>query len=83
MLPKPQEFKTAMSVIREQIATAKRRGSSREFADYQGCRFICHNFIDILEDAGKAADQGECAFAYSVAAFYPYKPCKTGECLRR
>ena len=68
MAPKPQEFKTAMSAVREKIATAKRRGSSGGFADYQGCRFICHNFIDILEDAGKAAERGEYAFAYSVAA---------------
>ena len=68
MTLKSQEFKAAMSAVREQIATAKRRGSSRGFADYQGCRFICYSFIDILENAGKAAERGEYAFAYSVAA---------------
>ena len=43
MTLKSPEFKAAMSAVRKKIATAKRRGSSRGFADYQGCRFICYN----------------------------------------
>lgn len=65
---KSEEFKIAMSAVRERIATAKRRGTHRGFIDYGGCISVCNELIAILEDAGKAAEQGDCAYAYSVAA---------------
>jgi hypothetical protein len=68
VFPKSKEFKAEMSIVREKIANVKRRCMSSGFADYQGCRFICYSFIDILEDAGKSSERGEYAYAYSVAA---------------
>jgi len=68
MKPKSEEFKTAMSEIRERIATSKRRETRRGFIDYHGCSNICDDFIGIIEDAGNAADKGHYAFAYSVCA---------------
>lgn len=65
---KSEKFKIAMSAVRERIATAKRRGTHRGFIDYGGCISVCNELIAILEDAGKAAERGECAYAYSVAA---------------
>jgi hypothetical protein len=65
---KSEEFKTAMSVVREKIAVAKQRGTHKGFIDYNGCLSICHEFMDILEAAGKAVERGECAYAYSVTA---------------
>lgn len=65
---KSEEFKTAISAVRERIATAKRRGTNRGFIDYGGCILVCNELIAILEDVGKAAERGECAYAYSVAA---------------
>ena len=66
--PKSNEFKAAMSAVRERIATAKRRETHRGFIDYNGCINVCHDFQGILEDASKVADNGAFAFAYSVAA---------------
>ena len=68
MNPKSEEFKTAMSAVRERIATAKRRGTHRGFIDYHSCTSVCNELIAILENAGKAAEQGDCTYAYSVAA---------------
>jgi len=68
MKSKSEEFKTAMAIIRERIATAKRSGPHGGFIDYHGYISVCHDFINILEDEGKAAEQGNYAFAYSVAA---------------
>ena len=68
MTIKSEEFKTAMSAVRERIAAAKRRGTHRGFIDYHGCISVCNELIAILEDAGKAAERGNCAYAYSVAA---------------
>jgi len=67
MTPKLEEFKTAMSAVRERIATAKRRGTHCGFIDYHGCISVCNELIAILEDAGKAAVRGDCEYAYSVA----------------
>ena len=68
MKPKSEEFKTAMSIISKRIADAKRRGTRSGFIDYHGCISVCRDFIEILEETGKAADRGEFAYAYSVAA---------------
>ncbi|BBB93377.1 MAG TPA: hypothetical protein PKA28_17945 [Methylomusa anaerophila] len=68
MTIKSEEFKTAMSAVRERIAAAKRRGTHSGFIDYHGCTSVCNELIAILEDAGKAAERGDCAYAYSVAA---------------
>lgn len=68
MIIKSEEIKIAMFAIRDRIAEAKRRGTHRGFIDYEGCLTVCHELIDILEDAEKAAERGECAYAYSVAA---------------
>ena len=68
MTPKSEEFKTAMSAVRERIAAAKRRGTHSGFIDYNGCISVCNELIAILEDAGKAADRRDCEYAYSVAA---------------
>ena len=63
-----EEFKTAMSAVRERIAAAKRRGIHSGFIDYHGCISVCNELTAILEDAGKASERGNCAYAYSVAA---------------
>lgn len=68
MTPKSEEFKTAMSTVRERIAAAKRRGTHSGFIDYHGCTSLCNELIAILEDAGKAAERDDCAYAYSIAA---------------
>lgn len=68
MTPKSEEFKIAMSAVRERIATAKRRGTHSGFIDYHGCTYVCNELIAILEDAGNAAKRGDCEYAYSVAA---------------
>ena len=68
MFKKSDEFKSALSAIRERVAVAKKRGTHGGFIDYHGCMSVTHDFVDILEDAGKAADRGDYAFAYSVAA---------------
>jgi len=68
MTPITVEFKAAMSAVREQIAAAKRRGSRNGLIDYHGCISVTRDFIEILVDARKAAERGEYAFAYSVAA---------------
>jgi len=68
MLPKSDEFKDALSAVREQIAAAKRRGTRGGFIGYYGCMSVIRDFVDILEGAGRAAERGEYAFAYSVAA---------------
>jgi hypothetical protein len=68
MTSKSEEFKTAMSAVRERIATAKRRGTHSGFVDYHGCISVCNELIAVLEDAGKAAERGDCEYAYSVAA---------------
>lgn len=68
MAIKSDEFKAAISVIRERIATAKRRGTHSGFIDYYGCITVTNEFIEILEDADKSASRGEYALAYSIAA---------------
>lgn len=68
MTPKSEEFKTAMSAVRERIAAAKRRGTRKGFIDYHGCVAVCNELIAILEDAGTATQRGNCQYAYSVAA---------------
>lgn len=65
---KSEEFKRAMSVVREKIVAAKRRGTHKGFIDYRGCISVCHEFIDILEDMGKAVERGEYVYAYAVTA---------------
>lgn len=57
-----------MSAVRDRIAIAKRRGTHSGFIDYHGCTSVCNELIAILEDAGKAAERGDCEYAYSVAA---------------
>lgn len=68
MIAKSEDFKTALSTVRERIATAKRHGTRKGFIDYHGCLSVTHDFICILEDADKIAELGEYTFAYSVAA---------------
>jgi hypothetical protein len=68
MTPKSEEFKKAMTDVRERIAAAKWRGTHSGFIDYHGCISVCNELISILAEAGKAAQRGDCAFAYSVAA---------------
>lgn len=68
MTIKLKEFQTAMSAVRERITAAKRCGTHRGFIDYHGCASVCNELIAILEDAGKAAEHGNCKYAYSVAA---------------
>jgi len=68
MTPKTEEFKAAMSIVRERIAAAKRRGTHSGFIDYSGCISVTNEYISILEGAGKSAERGEFTFAYSVAA---------------
>lgn len=68
MTPKSAEFKAAMSSARERIASAKRRGARGGFIDYYGCLSVTGEFVRMLEDAGEAAERGESAFSYSVAA---------------
>lgn len=68
MTPKSEQYKTAMSAVRERIAAAKRYGTRRGFIDYSGCISVCDEFISILEETGKAAQHGDFAYAYSVAA---------------
>lgn len=68
MTIKSKESKPAMSAVRERIAIAKRRETRSGFIDYHGCISVCNEFIAILEEAGKAAEYGNCTYAYSVAA---------------
>ncbi|MBW7874903.1 MAG: hypothetical protein H3C47_02815 [Candidatus Cloacimonetes bacterium] len=68
MKPKSEEFRSALSNIRERIATAKRYGTNRGFIDYRGCVFVCNELTAILEDAEKSIKAGHYAFTYSVAA---------------
>ena len=68
MTPKSEEFKTAMSAVRERVAVANRRGTRSGFIDYHGCTSVCNELIAILEDSRKAAERGNCEYAYSVAA---------------
>ena len=68
MKPKSEEFKSALSNIRERIATARRNGTNRGFIDYHGCIYVCDELVAILEDADKAIKTGHYAFAYSVTA---------------
>ena len=64
---KSPEFKAAMSAVRERIATIKRRESRGGFIDYYGCRNVCHEFQNILEETHKAVVRGHYVYAYSVA----------------
>jgi hypothetical protein len=68
MIAGSEQFKTAMSAVRERIADAKRCGTRRGFIDYYGCMSVCVELISILEEAGKAAEGGDCVYAYSVAS---------------
>ena len=68
MTIKSEEFKTAMSAVRERVAVAKRRGTRSGFIDYHGCISVCNELIAILEDSRKASERGNCEYAYSVAA---------------
>lgn len=68
MTPKSEQFKTAISSVRERIAAAKRHGTHSGFIDYNGCISVCDEFITILEEAGITAQHGEYTYAYSVAA---------------
>lgn len=68
MTPKTEEFKAAMSIVRERIAAAKRRETHRGFIDNRGCISVTNEFISILGGAGKSAERGEFTYAYSVAA---------------
>ena len=67
MTPKSPEFKAALSAVRKDIATAKRRGTRSGFIDYSGCISVTNDFMDIIVDAKKATSRREYAFAYSVA----------------
>ena len=68
MTPRSEEFKAAISAIRERIATAKRRAMHSGMIEYYGCIAVTNEWIHILEEAGKSAEHGEHTFAYSVAA---------------
>ena len=68
MNPKSDEFKAAMSDVRQQIQAAKRRGTHGGFIDYHGCVGVTNEFIGMLEDAGVCADHGDYEYAYAVAA---------------
>lgn len=68
MTPKSEQYKTAISAVRERIAAAKRNGTHSGYIDYGGCVFVCNEFISILEEAGIAAQRGDCVYAYTVAA---------------
>jgi hypothetical protein len=68
MMPKTEDHKAALSAVRERIALAKRHGTHRGFIDYYGCISVCNEFTAILEDARKAAESGDYAYAYAVAA---------------
>ena len=68
MIPNSEEYKIAMSAVRERIAIAKRHRTHRGFIDYYGCISVCNELIAILGDARKAAECGDYAYAYSVAA---------------
>lgn len=68
MTPKSEQYKTAISSVRERIAAAKRNGTHSGFIDYSGCISVCSEFITILGEAGIAAQCGDCTYAYSVAA---------------
>lgn len=78
MIPKSKDFKTALSAVRERIATAKRHGTHRGFIDYHGCISVTRDFICILEDADKTAELGAYTFAYSVAALILINLAKLG-----
>ena len=64
---KSPEFKAAMSAVRERIATVKRRERRDGYIDYYGCRNICHEFQNILEETHKAVVRGHYVYGYSVA----------------
>ena len=64
---KSPEFKAAMSAVRERIATVKRRERRDGYIDYYGCRNICHEFQNILEETYKAVVREHYVYAYSVA----------------
>jgi hypothetical protein len=68
MMQKSDQLKNALSIVRERIAIAKRHGTHRGFIDYKSCVSVCQEFIAILDDAGQAAERGDCTYAYSVAA---------------
>jgi hypothetical protein len=68
MMPKSDQGTLEMSVVRERIAQAKRRGTNKGFIDYRGCISVCNELIAILEEAEKAAERGDFARAYSVAS---------------
>jgi len=65
--PKREEFKIAMTAIRERIAAAKRKGTRNGRIDYQGCRYVTSEFINMLEEAFDEAEKYNCIYAYSVA----------------
>ncbi|NLV58391.1 MAG: hypothetical protein GXY67_06435 [Clostridiales bacterium] len=65
---KSDQLKAALSILRERIANAKKRATHKGFIDYKGCLSVCHEFIAILEEAGQAAEQGNCIYAYSAAS---------------
>lgn len=67
MTPESEQFKTAVSSVRKRIAAAKRNGTNKGYIDYNGCIYVCDEFISILEETGKAAQHGDFAYAYSVA----------------
>jgi len=64
---KSPEFKAAMSAVRERIATVKRRERRDGYIDYYGCRNICHEFQNILEETHKSVVREHYVYAYSVA----------------
>ena len=68
MTPKSNEFKAALSSVRKRISDAKRHGTHRGFIDYNGCIFICNEFINILKEVDKHIECGEYTFAYSVVS---------------
>ena len=68
MKPKTEEFKTAISQIRERISLTKRQNTSRGFIGYSGCSNVCREFDHILEMANQAANVGNFAFAYAIVS---------------
>ena len=64
----PATLKTELSAVRERIAAAKQRGRRDGFIGYYGCIHVTREFLEILDDAGKATERGEYTLAYSVAA---------------
>ena len=68
MNPKSEEFKAAISLVREQIAAIKRRGTRSGYIGYTGCWNICCELIDLLEKTKKKLNNENYEYSYTVAS---------------